>query len=392
MIADPTADAPTVLVTAVGARRGLARRSGGARLRGSRCRPGDSARRRRRPGAAADPAGFDRGAATRGAAGGASATGRGSPPGVRSAIWRCPRPAEGFELAAAAVTVGPRRPRRSAPAAGRCPAAARRRRLGTRLRRRCCAPTRRRPSSAGPGCRAICIAAGSRRGRSSSVSAGSPSAAPCSAPWRRMRPAAFRAGWSAALSHECYAGPRMTRELTQRELRNQSGEIMRALDRGEDFIVTSNGVPVGELRPIGRRDFVTRSTFARGLCGAPAIDYEAIPSTISMPSSIRIRRLVPGPSPDRGLLDTSVVIGLGRSSRATAPGNCDLDPDARRAGRGHLATDDSAERARRDRPASAGRGNLRIAPLRSDMRARLWSCLCGDRAVDASREEPARSI
>ncbi len=41
----------------------------------------------------------------------------------------------------------------------------------------------------------------------------------------------------------------MSREITQRELRNESGEIMRKLDEGETFIVTRNGVPVGELSP-----------------------------------------------------------------------------------------------------------------------------------------------
>jgi antitoxin (DNA-binding transcriptional repressor) of toxin-antitoxin stability system len=35
----------------------------------------------------------------------------------------------------------------------------------------------------------------------------------------------------------------MAREITQRELRNSSGEVMRALDRGEAFVVTRNGVP-----------------------------------------------------------------------------------------------------------------------------------------------------
>ena len=36
----------------------------------------------------------------------------------------------------------------------------------------------------------------------------------------------------------------MAREITQRELRNDSGEVMRALDRGESFLVTRNGVAV----------------------------------------------------------------------------------------------------------------------------------------------------
>ena len=64
----------------------------------------------------------------------------------------------------------------------------------------------------------------------------------------------------------------MTRELSQRELRNQSGEIMRELDRGEDFIVTSNGRPVGELRPIRPRKFVSTSVLQAALRGAGRID------------------------------------------------------------------------------------------------------------------------
>jgi hypothetical protein len=46
---------------------------------------------------------------------------------------------------------------------------------------------------------------------------------------------------------------RLPRTISQRELRNDSGAIMRALDRGEVFLVTRNGFPVGELRPARRR-------------------------------------------------------------------------------------------------------------------------------------------
>jgi prevent-host-death family protein len=66
----------------------------------------------------------------------------------------------------------------------------------------------------------------------------------------------------------------MTRKLSQRELRNQSGEIMRALDEGEDFIVTRNGVPVGELRPIRRRKFIPKEVLVAAFEGAPHVDYE----------------------------------------------------------------------------------------------------------------------
>jgi prevent-host-death family protein len=64
----------------------------------------------------------------------------------------------------------------------------------------------------------------------------------------------------------------MARTITQRELRNGSGEVMRALDRGESFVVTRNGVPVGELTPVRRREFVTAEDAVNAFEGAPTID------------------------------------------------------------------------------------------------------------------------
>jgi antitoxin (DNA-binding transcriptional repressor) of toxin-antitoxin stability system len=64
----------------------------------------------------------------------------------------------------------------------------------------------------------------------------------------------------------------MSREITQRELRNGSGEIMRALDRGESFAVTRNGVPVGELAPLKRRRFVAADVAVAAFRGAPAVE------------------------------------------------------------------------------------------------------------------------
>jgi prevent-host-death family protein len=66
----------------------------------------------------------------------------------------------------------------------------------------------------------------------------------------------------------------MAREITQRELRNESGEIMRALDRGETFVVTRNGVPVGELTPLRQRRFVEAEAAVALFAGAPAINGE----------------------------------------------------------------------------------------------------------------------
>jgi prevent-host-death family protein len=64
----------------------------------------------------------------------------------------------------------------------------------------------------------------------------------------------------------------MGREITQRELSNESGEIMRALDRGESFVVTRNGVPVGELTPLRQRQFVAADAAVAIFAGAPAIE------------------------------------------------------------------------------------------------------------------------
>ena len=47
---------------------------------------------------------------------------------------------------------------------------------------------------------------------------------------------------------------------------------MRALDRGEMFVVTRNGVPVGELTPLRQRRFVSADAAVALFAGAPAID------------------------------------------------------------------------------------------------------------------------
>ena len=64
----------------------------------------------------------------------------------------------------------------------------------------------------------------------------------------------------------------MQREITQRELRNESGAIMRALDGGESFIVTRNGVPVAEMTPVRRRRSTSRAAIVKTFKNAPSID------------------------------------------------------------------------------------------------------------------------
>jgi len=49
----------------------------------------------------------------------------------------------------------------------------------------------------------------------------------------------------------------MSTEITQRQLSNNSDDIMRGLDQGQTFVVTRNGIPVAELKPLQRPSFVS---------------------------------------------------------------------------------------------------------------------------------------
>ena len=63
-----------------------------------------------------------------------------------------------------------------------------------------------------------------------------------------------------------------SRIITQRELRNDSAMILREVEAGRTVIVSRNGTPVGELRPIRRRRFVPRAVIADAATNAARID------------------------------------------------------------------------------------------------------------------------
>ena len=85
--------------------------------------------------------------------------------------------------------------------------------------------------------------------------------------------------------------------LTQRELRNRSGAIMRGLERGERYLITSNGVPVGELSPRGRRHFTPRAVVAQAFAGAPSVDLDRLRSDLDAHAS---QDVLPASEPDAG--------------------------------------------------------------------------------------------
>lgn len=72
-------------------------------------------------------------------------------------------------------------------------------------------------------------------------------------------------------STACY-GAGVADQISQRELRNDSGRIMRALDEGRSFVVTRNGRPVGELRPLRRARLVDAAAVIEAFRSAPPLD------------------------------------------------------------------------------------------------------------------------
>jgi prevent-host-death family protein len=65
-------------------------------------------------------------------------------------------------------------------------------------------------------------------------------------------------------------------EISQRDLRTRSREIMDAVEHGESFTITRDGHRIGELIPLRRRRrFVPRQEFAALSRHAPGLDLEA---------------------------------------------------------------------------------------------------------------------
>jgi len=68
----------------------------------------------------------------------------------------------------------------------------------------------------------------------------------------------------------------MGSEISQRELRNDSGRIMRALTEGETFIITRNGEPIGELTPLRRHRFVRTEAAIELFRTAALVNYDRL--------------------------------------------------------------------------------------------------------------------
>lgn len=72
----------------------------------------------------------------------------------------------------------------------------------------------------------------------------------------------------------------VSREISQRELRNDSAAVLREVQAGQTIIVTRNGTPVAELRPLPPRRFVPRSLIADAARRAPRVDAAQLRSDL----------------------------------------------------------------------------------------------------------------
>src|SRR5580692_5092098 len=77
-------------------------------------------------------------------------------------------------------------------------------------------------------------------------------------------------------STRCYHANMSMPEITQRDLRSRSREIMDAVEHGQAFTVTRDGHQIGELIPIRRRRrFVSRQEFSAMSRNVPADNLDA---------------------------------------------------------------------------------------------------------------------
>ncbi|MCL1897481.1 MAG: type II toxin-antitoxin system prevent-host-death family antitoxin [Micrococcales bacterium] len=64
-----------------------------------------------------------------------------------------------------------------------------------------------------------------------------------------------------------------------RELRNQGGQVLELVERGQCFTVTRDGKPVAELRPINRRSLPTAELVMRAK-KLPRVDPDGLRNDI----------------------------------------------------------------------------------------------------------------
>ncbi|WP_433575830.1 type II toxin-antitoxin system Phd/YefM family antitoxin [Nocardia brasiliensis] len=65
-------------------------------------------------------------------------------------------------------------------------------------------------------------------------------------------------------------------EVSVRQFVNDSGAVTRGLREGKQYLLTINGEPLAEVRPIRRRRFVPTGQAQAMFAAAPVLDYNAL--------------------------------------------------------------------------------------------------------------------
>ncbi|MEJ2857670.1 MULTISPECIES: type II toxin-antitoxin system Phd/YefM family antitoxin [unclassified Saccharothrix] len=66
----------------------------------------------------------------------------------------------------------------------------------------------------------------------------------------------------------------MVKVITQREFRNNSAAVMDAVEGGETYHVTRNGVEIAEVRPLPRRRRFTAEELVARHRALPRVDFQ----------------------------------------------------------------------------------------------------------------------
>jgi prevent-host-death family protein len=108
------------------------------------------------------------------------------------------------------------------------------------------------------------------------------------------RTAPYRATAVALCSTHCCA-LRMARVIPQRELRNQNAQVLDAVQAGESFVVTRDGIPVAELRPVsrGQRRLVAKADVAATMAAGSPLDAAAFRRDLDTAIDQRLPDLMP---------------------------------------------------------------------------------------------------
>lgn len=68
----------------------------------------------------------------------------------------------------------------------------------------------------------------------------------------------------------------MTRVITDQDLHHSSAAVIRAVEAGETIVVTRDGRPIAELRPLTRHRILPTASIVRAMRGLPRVDVTGL--------------------------------------------------------------------------------------------------------------------